>query len=116
MPGVGVMNDERRKFQLPRSAGLGRGRRLPYFYSSPYHNGEMPAFGREGQCRHRVPESEVIQRETAVEMGQDGVAILTNGKKEVTSWSESEASDVPSVGKWKCIGLVTTLLSKRKTE
>ena len=73
------------KFQLSRRIRLGTRRRLPDFNSSAYANSKARAFRRKSKSRHTVPEGEVVQGQSAMEVGQDSVAILANGQEQVTT-------------------------------
>lgn len=79
MAGVYSMAYERREFQLAVCAGIrGRGR-VPHFDLTANCGSELTPIRREYYGRNRRSEREVIKRNTAGHVRQNGAAIFVDG-------------------------------------
>ena len=53
----------------------------------------------------------MVERQTAMKVRENSMAILANRKEEVASGSESKAGDASTMSKWKRIRLVAKIMS-----
>lgn len=104
--GVGVVLDKGRKLELAGGVGVGRRGDVPDLDLAAEADGEVAARGRKGEGRDLAAKGEVVGRYSALDIGQDGVAVLVDGEQEVAPRREADAGDVLAVGKGKRVRLV----------
>jgi hypothetical protein len=78
---------------------------VPYFDLATNAYGEVSAGGRKGEGGDLAAEGEVVEYDSAGDVGEDGAAIFVDGEKQVAARVQCEAGDVASMRKGKCVGL-----------
>lgn len=76
---------------------------MPYFNLAADAYGEVTARGRKGEGGDLAAEGEVVEDDSAGDVGEDGTTIFVDGKEQVTARVQCEACDVASMRKGKCV-------------
>lgn len=106
MTGVRVVADKGSKLELALGVGVWSGWHLPYFDLATQSDSKVATRGREGERCHLGSEREVVDRDSAWYVCQNGLSIVVNGEKEVALRRETDASNVLAVGKGQSVRFV----------
>lgn len=110
MTGVCMVLDKRRKLQFAVRMRIGGGRHVPYFEFATETDGEVTARRGERECCGGRFEREVVDGDAPCDIGQYGLAIFVDCKKQVALRREPYSRNVLSVGKGKRVRLVAAAI------
>ena len=97
MTSVSVMQHEWRKLQTFVLICARCGWCVPYFYESSYSNSKMMPRRRERQGGNVLLEGEMVKNESAGEVCKNSVAILIDGKEQISAGIEGKARDITAM-------------------
>lgn len=104
MTGKVTVQDEGGKFELAIVVSARCCRSVPELQASSNSDGEVTTRRGELKRGDTALEGEMMDNNSAEEVGQNGAAILVNGQEEVAARRESNTVDVRAVRKRKGIG------------
>ncbi|GAT27804.1 translation regulator [Aspergillus luchuensis] len=104
MTGKVTVQDEGSKFKLAIVVSAWCRRGVPELQASPHSDSEVTTRRGELKRGDTAFEGEVMNDNSAEEVGQDGATILVNGQEEVAARRESNTVNVGAVRKGKGIG------------